>query len=356
MSRVSVALGERSYEIDIGPGRLGALGPEIAALGFRRVALVTNPVVEARWGRAARASLEGSGIRVDSLQVPDGEEAKSLRTLESLLGALLERRLDRTACIVALGGGVVGDLAGFAAAVYQRGIAFVQVPTTLLAQVDSSVGGKTGVNHRLGKNMIGAFWQPRRVLIDTDTLSTLPPRELRAGFAEVAKYGLIRDAGFFSWLEGNLERVLGLDPEAIGHAIEVSCRTKAAVVGADERETGERALLNLGHTFGHAIEAGLGYGPWLHGEAVAAGMVLAARFSQRLGWLATSDVARVEALLARAGLPVEPPALGAQRWLELMGRDKKVAHGQLRLVLLRSIGDAVVTADFDAAALEALLP
>jgi 3-dehydroquinate synthase len=255
-----------------------------------------------------------------------------------------------------LGGGVVGDMAGFAAACYQRGVDFVQVPTTLLAQVDSSVGGKTGVNHPRGKNMIGAFHQPRAVIADTDTLATLPDRELAAGLAEVVKYGLIRDPAFFDWLEANRTRLLARDADALAEAIERSCRNKAEVVAADERESGQRALLNLGHTFGHAIEAGMGYGAWLHGEAVAAGMVLAAELSARLGWLDAEDVQRTRALLAGFALPVDPPtALGTERWLALMAVDKKVQAGQLRLVLLRGIGHAAVTGDFDPAVLRGLL-
>ncbi|MEO8134712.1 MAG: 3-dehydroquinate synthase, partial [Betaproteobacteria bacterium] len=241
--------------------------------------------------------------------------------------------------------GVIGDMAGFAAACYQRGVDFIQIPTTLLSQVDSSVGGKTGINHPLGKNMVGAFYQPRLVVIDTSTLSTLPERELRAGLAEVIKYGLIRDRDFFGWLETNINALLARDPEALAHAIEVSCRQKAGIVASDETEQGERALLNFGHTFGHAIEAGLGFGTWLHGEAIAAGMVMAARLSARLGWLRSSDVDRIVTLLAVAGLPTQAPVLGVDRYLELMLRDKKTVSGTLRLILLKAIGEAVVTAD-----------
>jgi 3-dehydroquinate synthase len=269
--------------------------------------------------------------------------------------ALVEGRMNRDACVVALGGGVVGDMAGFAAACYQRGVDYVQVPTTLLAQVDSSVGGKTGVNHPGGKNLIGAFHQPRAVIADTDALATLPPRELRAGLAEVIKYGLIADAGFLAWIEANLEALLRLDGAALAQAIRRSCEIKAEIVAEDEREHGRRALLNLGHTFGHAIETATGYGEWLHGEAVGAGMLMAADLSCRLGWLESTDVERVRTLLARAGLPTAAPPIGAHRALELMGMDKKVLAGRIRLVLMRSVGDGVVAGDYPADALRATL-
>ena len=269
---------------------------------------------------------------------------------------LLAARLDRKSAVLALGGGVVGDIAGFAAATYQRGISFIQVPTTLLAQVDSSVGGKTGVNHPLGKNMIGAFYQPELVVIDTSTLATLPLRELRAGLAEVIKYGLIRDRDFFAWLEANAQALLARDPAAMAHAIEVSCRHKAEVVANDETEQGERAMLNLGHTFGHAIEAGLGFGTWLHGEAVAAGTVMAARLSARLGWLPEPEVDRIASLLSAVGLPIEGPAFGADRYLELMAHDKKVIAGIMRLILLRAMGEGVVVSDAPVGDVRAVLP
>ena len=274
--------------------------------------------------------------------MPDGEAHKSLATLNDVLTRLLELRAERSTTMIALGGGVVGDLAGFAAAIYQRGMPFVQVPTTLLAQVDSSVGGKTAVNHPLGKNMIGAFWQPRAVLIDTACLRTLPERELAAGIAEVVKTAAIRDEGFFAWLEREMEPLAAREPDALAHAILASCRIKADVVAADERETGERALLNFGHTFGHAIETAAGYGTWLHGEAVAAGMVLASRLSTRVCGLPAADAERLVALLARARLPLAPPAMPLARWLDLMGRDKKVEAGRLRFVLLEALGRAVV--------------
>ena len=259
---------------------------------------------------------------------------------------MLAKRCDRKTTVIALGGGVVGDVAGFAAATYQRGVAYIQIPTTLLSQVDSSVGGKTAINHPLGKNMIGAFYQPRLVLSDISTLRTLPERELSAGLAEVVKHGAIMDADFFSWLEENMERLMARDADALGYAVEQSCRAKAEIVAADEREEGRRAILNFGHTFGHAIEAGLGFGTWLHGEAVSAGMLLAADLSMRQGDISESDVSRLTKVLKRAGLPVQAPSLGAERYRELMGYDKKVQRGKLRLILLKSIGEAYLTADF----------
>jgi 3-dehydroquinate synthase len=279
--------------------------------------------------------------------LPDGEEHKNWQTLNSIFDALLSNRCERKSTIIALGGGVVGDLAGFAAASYQRGVPFIQVPTTLLAQVDSSVGGKTAINHPLGKNMIGAFYQPRMVLADTAILSTLPDRELSAGLAEVIKYGLIMDLPFLGWLEANMDNLNRREPGALAYAVTRSCENKAAVVAADERETGRRALLNLGHTFGHAIEAGLGFGIWLHGEAVAAGTVLAARLSERMGFLTANDVERISRLFVRAGLPIAAPSLGQDRYLELMGHDKKIENGRLRLILLRSLGEAFMTTEFD---------
>jgi 3-dehydroquinate synthase len=317
--------------------------------------IVSNPVVAAHWLAPLRASLSAAGIACESILVPDGETHKSWATLHDLLTRLLEVHAERSTTLVALGGGVVGDLTGFAAAIYQRGMPFVQVPTTLLAQVDSSVGGKTGVNHPLGKNMIGAFHQPRAVVIDTDCLSTLPDRELAAGLAEVVKTAAIRDVPFFEWLETNVPRIKARDADALVHVVAESCRIKAEIVGADEREEGERALLNFGHTFGHAIETGVGYGEWLHGEAVAAGMVLAAELSQRLGLIAGADVERLRALLQRAGLPVDAPRLGVDRYVALMSRDKKVVAGAIRFVLLRGLGDAFVAADIPRGMLESLL-
>ena len=279
------------------------------------------------------------------LLIPDGETHKNWNTLHDLVTRLLEMQAERSTTLVALGGGVVGDVAGFAAAIYQRGMRFVQIPTTLLAQVDSSVGGKTAVNHPLGKNMIGAFHQPDAVLIDIDCLATLPARELAAGLAEVVKYGAIRDAAFFAWLESHLDRLLAREPAALEEAVAVSCRIKAGIVAADERETGERALLNFGHTFGHAIEAAQGYGNWLHGEAVAAGMVIAARLSQRRGMLPAGDAERLVDLLRRSGLPVAAPSLPLARWMSLMAQDKKVAEGAIRFILLEALGWAVIAGD-----------
>jgi 3-dehydroquinate synthase len=345
MKTLHVELGERGYPIFIGSGLLASsdlLGGHI--LG-RQVMVVTNETVAPLYLSQILGRL--GGFHAEALVLPDGERFKTLDTVQRIYDELLRKRFDRGATLVALGGGVIGDMVGFAAATYQRGVNFLQIPTTLLAQVDSSVGGKTGVNHPLGKNMIGAFYQPRCVLIDTDTLATLDDRQLRAGAAEVVKYGLIRDEPFFVWLEGNTTGLLARDSAILVHAIERSCQNKTAVVAADERESGSRALLNLGHTFGHAIEAGLGYGCWLHGEAVAAGMAMAADLSQRLGWLSASDRRRVDDLLAAAGLPTRcPEALDSGRMLDLMAVDKKILDGRLRLVLLRGIGKAVVASDF----------
>jgi len=356
MRTLDVELGERSYPIHIGAGTLREAGRLLASrLPSSRLIIVSNPVVAAHWLAPLRASLASAGIAAETLLVPDGEAHKSWQTADDVLTRLLEQKAERTTTIVALGGGVVGDLAGFAASIYQRGVPFVQIPTTLLAQVDSSVGGKTGVNHALGKNMIGAFYQPRAVLIDTDCLSTLPDRELSAGLAEVIKYGAIREPAFFDWLEANVDALLARDPSALMHAIGESCRIKAAVVAGDERETGARAILNFGHTFAHAIEAAAGYGTWLHGEAVAAGMVLAADLSRRVTGLAADDAARIALLVARARLPEKPPAIPKSRWLELMGRDKKTVGGALRFVLLEALGRAVVRTGVDEATLGAVI-
>jgi 3-dehydroquinate synthase len=356
METLNVSLGERSYPIHVGRGLIAQAGALLTpSLPQPRVVILTNPVVSALLLAPLRASLSAAGVGSESIVVPDGEAFKSWATLQDVLTRLLEQKVERSTTLVALGGGVVGDLAGFAAAIYQRGMPFVQVPTTLLAQVDSSVGGKTGINHPLGKNMIGAFHQPRAVVIDTDCLATLPERELAAGLAEVIKTAAIRDRAFFEWLEGNIARLVARDADALVHAVVESCRIKAAVVAVDERESGERALLNLGHTFGHAIEAGVGYGEWLHGEAVAAGMVLAARLSERLSLFAGADVARLRSLLEQAGLPVEAPNLGADRYIALMRHDKKVAAGAIRFVLLRGIGDAFVTSDVPADMLRSIL-
>jgi 3-dehydroquinate synthase len=339
---LTVGLGERSYPIHIGRGLLER--PELFAphLGSRRAAVVTNEVVAPLYAPALERALEACGTRLFRVVIPDGEAEKRWETLDRVHGELLRAQADRKTVIVALGGGVVGDLAGFAAATYQRGVPFVQVPTTLLAQVDSSVGGKTGINHALGKNMVGAFHQPLAVIADTATLDTLPERELSAGLAEVIKYGAIDDVAFFAWLEENIERLRARDPDALAHAIGRSCEIKARIVALDEREAGVRALLNLGHTFGHAIETLEGYGTWLHGEAVATGMVMAARFSERLGRAPTGDALRLERLLRRAGLPVEPPAIAPDAWLDAMGRDKKNEAGRITLILLDRLGSAIV--------------
>jgi 3-dehydroquinate synthase len=348
MRRLNVSLADRSYPILIGAGLLSRIDLILPHLGRPRVALITNTTVAPLYMDLLRRGLEGAGVVVTPVIIPDGEAYKNWESLNLIYDAMLANRCDRGTTIVALGGGVIGDLAGFAAATYQRGVPFIQIPTTLLSQVDSSVGGKTGINHPRGKNMVGAFWQPRLVLADTDTLNTLPQRELASGMAEVIKYGLIRDLPFLDWLEANMTGLMARNGELLAHAIERSCANKAEVVAADELETakeGGRALLNLGHTFGHAIETGMGYGEWLHGEAVAAGTAMAAELSRRLGWLSSDDVARVESILTRAGLPVMGPALGAERYLELMSHDKKVVAGNLRLVLLRALAEAVTYAD-----------
>jgi 3-dehydroquinate synthase len=354
MKTLPLDLGDRSYPIYIGAGLLDR--PELLSrhIPGTRVAIVTNETVAPLYLARLRAHV--ASLKPVEVVLPDGEQHKTLQDLNRIFDVLLSGRCDRQTTVIALGGGVIGDMAGFAAASYQRGVPFIQVPTTLLAQVDSSVGGKTGVNHPLGKNMIGAFYQPRAVIIDTDTLNTLPDRELSSGLAEVIKYGLIRDPEFFAWLEINLDKLLARDPEALAYAIHRSCRNKAEVVAADERESGVRATLNLGHSFGHAIETGVGYGNWLHGEAIAAGMMMASDLSRRLKWLSAADVARIEKLIRRARLPVRAPGtLSTARFLELMAVDKKVLNGHLRLVLLKRLGEAVVTDDYPHAELEATL-
>jgi len=351
---LEVELGARSYPIFIGPNLIDNPDLYRPYVAGRQVMVVTNDLVGPLY--LARVKQALSAFSVAEVVLPDGEQYKTIEVWNRVFDALLAMRFGRDCTILALGGGVVGDMAGFAAAAYQRGVAFIQVPTTLLAQVDSSVGGKTGINHAAGKNMIGAFHQPRAVIADTATLNTLPDRELSAGIAEVIKYGLIRDPVFFDWLETNMARLLQRDSAALIHAIDRSCRNKAELVSADELEAGQRALLNLGHTFGHAIETGTGYGNWLHGEAVGAGMCMAADMSHRLGWIGAYDLARIRALIGAAGLPIDPPAnLGSERYLELMAIDKKVQDGRLRLVLLKAIGEAIVTGDFDTNALHATL-
>ncbi len=355
MQTLTVDLGDRSYPIHIGPGLLDRAELVVPHLAQKRAMVVTNTTIAPLYLARLTAALEGAGVTVAHVVLPDGEAYKNWETLNLVFDALLAGRAERKTTLIALGGGVIGDMTGFAAACYQRGVPFVQIPTTLLSQVDSSVGGKTGINHPLGKNMIGAFYQPKVVLADTDTLKTLPARELSAGLAEVIKYGLIRDAAFLAWLEANMTKLRALDPAAITHAIHRSCEIKAQVVAEDEREGGLRAILNLGHTFGHAIESGMGYGTWLHGEAVAAGMVLAAMASQRLGWLDAADVARTRAIVRAAGLPDAAPELPFETWLEYMGHDKKVEGGRLRFVLLKKLGEAVITGDVSEAVLREIL-
>ncbi|MEQ8857094.1 MAG: 3-dehydroquinate synthase [Pseudomonadales bacterium] len=351
---VRVELGERSYPIHIGQGLLGH--GELLREHIRggQVAVVSNDVVAPLYLRALQDAL-GDGYTVDVFLMADGERYKTLESYGRLMDFLLEHRHNRSTTLIALGGGVVGDLTGFAAATFQRGVDFIQVPTTLLAQVDSSVGGKTAVNHPRGKNMIGAFHQPRCVLADTSVFATLPDREYRAGLAEVVKYGVIRDAEFFTWLESAAAALKRRDPDALAHAVRRSCEIKAAVVAADEREGGLRAILNFGHTFGHAIETLTGYDKLLHGEAVAVGMVMAADLSARQGMLIAPDARRVKALLAALDLPVTPPQLAAADMCSAMGMDKKVLDGRLRLVLAEALGRVVVTEAIDQAALEATL-
>ena len=353
IERLDVELGERSYPILIGPGLLHESTLLDACVAARDLMIVTNDVVGPLYLETLLDSLAARRTAVVTL--PDGEAVKTLASVERIIDALVAERMNRDCALLALGGGVVGDIAGFAAACYQRGVAYVQLPTTLLAQVDSSVGGKTGVNHRGGKNLIGAFHQPRAVIADIETLQTLPPREYAAGLAEVVKYGLIHDAEFFGWLERNATDLLAREATALTHAIRRCCEVKAAIVSADEREAGLRAVLNFGHTFGHAIETAAGYGAWLHGEAVAAGMIMAAELSSRLDWLDPGTVERARRLLERFGLPVSAPGIGADRARELMGMDKKVERGRLRLVLLRGLGQAVVTADYSEPHLRATL-
>ena len=340
---LEVALGERSYPIHIGPDLLSRADLLLPHVSQKKAVVVTNETVAPLYLSRLCATLSSGGIEALPVILPDGEQFKSWEILNRIFDALLGARCERSTTLIALGGGVIGDMGGFAAACYQRGMPFIQVPTTVLSQVDSSVGGKTAINHPLGKNMIGAFYQPKLVLADISTLDTLPDRELKAGLAEVIKYGLIRDPEFFDWLEINLDKLLARNQEALVYAVRRSCANKAEVVAADERESGERALLNLGHTFGHAIETGMGYGEWLHGEAVAAGTLIAAELSCRLGWIDSGAVARIERLFVRAGLPVMGPRLGVDRYVELMSHDKKVLDGKLRLVLLRRIGKAVVS-------------
>jgi 3-dehydroquinate synthase len=355
MQTLQVTLGDRTYPIHIGRDLISQADLILPHLKRKQVAIVTNTTVAPLYLEKLTKPLRNAGISVVEIVLPDGEAYKNSATLNIIYDALLQSRCERSTTLIALGGGVIGDLTGYAAATYLRGVPFIQIPTTLLSQVDSSVGGKTGINHPLGKNMIGAFYQPKLVLADIDTLQTLPNRELSAGMAEVIKYGLIRDADFFDWLETSIDKLMALDEAVISYAIYRSCKNKAEVVAADEHEAGERALLNLGHTFGHAIENAMGYGVWLHGEAVAAGTMLAADLSQRMGWLSEAEFKRIYALLSASSLPLRAPNFGVEKYLDLMQSDKKVADGKIRLVLQQGIGKAVITSDYDTAKLKQTL-
>ena len=355
MQTLNVALGERAYPIFIGEHLLSKVDLVLPYLKRKQVAIVTNTTVAPLYMETLATPLREAGVSVIPIILPDGESYKNSETLNLIYDALLRNRCERTTTLIALGGGVIGDMTGYAAATFLRGVPFIQIPTTLLSQVDSSVGGKTGINHPLGKNMIGAFYQPKLVLADIATLFTLPERELSAGLAEVIKYGLIRDADFFTWIEENINALMNMDTDALAYAVYGSCKNKAEVVIADEHEQGERALLNLGHTFGHAIENAMGYGVWLHGEAVAAGTLLAADLSKRIGWLSEEDLQRIIAIFKAAKLPVKAPNLGVERYLELMGLDKKVKDGRIRLILQQSIAKAVVSDDYDTTLLQQTL-
>lgn len=343
MERITVTLGQRSYPITIAAGLFNDPASFMPLKAGEQIMLVTNQTLAPHYLDRVRNVLEQAGVLVDQVILPDGEQYKSFAVLEQVFTALLEKPHGRDTTLIALGGGVVGDLTGFAAACYQRGVRFIQVPTTLLSQVDSSVGGKTAVNHPLGKNMIGAFYQPASVVVDLDCLKTLPARELSSGLAEVIKYGIILDRKFFVWLENNIDALVALDMQALAYCIRRCCELKAKVVAADERESSLRALLNLGHTYGHAIEAEMGYGVWLHGEAVAAGMVMAAETARRLGLFSAANIERIKALLLRAGLPIcGPLEMEPESYLPHMMRDKKVLAGELRLVLPTAIGQAQI--------------
>jgi 3-dehydroquinate synthase len=350
--QLEVDLDDRSYPIYIGTGLIGQadlIGPHIAG---QSALVVTNNKVAPLYLEAVQQALDSRGIRHDQIILDDGEQTKTMASVESIIDLLLTNRHDRRTTVIALGGGVIGDIAGFAASIYQRGVNFIQIPTTLLSQVDSSVGGKTGVNHPLGKNMIGAFFQPQCVIADIDSFNTLPARELSAGLAEVIKYGLINDAEFFNWLEANLDELINLDQDLLSQAVLVSCQNKARVVELDERESGLRAILNLGHTFGHAIESTMGYGNWLHGEAVAAGMVMAIDLSIREGFIGEDVRQRSVALLKQAGLPVAPPSnITTDQFLDAMSIDKKNVDGKIKLVLLRTLGEALITDTYNHAEL-----
>ncbi len=354
MKELTVELKDKSYPIYIGSGLLKQKEILLKHIKSKQVVIVTNTTIAPLYLNDVLNSL--SGLQVEVVELPDGEQYKNIEHIEKIFDCLLEKKFSRNATLIALGGGVVGDMGGFAAACYQRGIPFIQIPTTVLAQVDSSVGGKTGVNHPLGKNMIGAFYQPQCVIADMDVLSTLDDKQLVAGIAEVIKYGLIRDLAFFEWLEDNMTLLLQRDKQALAYIIERSCINKAEIVAEDEFETGIRAILNLGHTFGHAIETGMGYGQYLHGEAVAIGMGYAADLSQRMGWLTGEDVERIVALLKSAGLPVEPPAdMTVEQFVDLMAVDKKNLDGNIRLILLKSIGKATLPISVEKTSLEQTL-
>ncbi len=345
MITLNVNLDERSYPIYIGKNLLDRHELLTRHIPGKSVLVVSNETVAPLYMAKVEAALDQ--FKYKTLVLPDGEQYKNGETLNKVYDCLLSNQFDRNSTLIALGGGVIGDITGYAAATYQRGVHLIQIPTTLLSQVDSSVGGKTGINHPLGKNMIGAFYQPQAVIADTETLHTLEDRELSAGIAEIIKYGIIRDPDFFKWLETNVDKVLNRNAVALAYAIDRSCKNKAEVVSADERESGQRALLNLGHTFGHAIETGMGYGNWLHGEAVASGMVMAARMSKQLGWINNDELDRIINLIERAHLPVNAPdKLTPDRFLELMAIDKKVSDGVLKLILIKAIGEAVITTDY----------
>ena len=348
IEQVAIDLGERSYRILVGAGLLDAAASWADSPESTQALVVTNTTVQPLYAHRLAHAIAARHRQVHVLALPDGEEHKNWQTLNRMFDELLARGCDRKTVLYALGGGVVGDMTGFAAACYMRGVPFVQVPTTLLAQVDSSVGGKTGINHPLGKNMIGAFYQPKLVVCDLDVLATLPPREFSAGLAEVIKYGPIADMDFYDWIEANIDRLVARDAKALAHAVKRSCEIKASVVGQDERESGLRAILNFGHTFGHAIEAGLGYGEWLHGEAVGCGMVMAARLSAQLGTVDEAFALRLERLVRRAGLPVRAPKLGHRRFVDLMRVDKKAEAGEIKFVLIERPGRAMVRGAPDA--------
>jgi len=345
---LTVDLGDRSYPIYIGTELIGDAELLSSHIHGSSALIVTNNTVGPLYLQRVEDALHNLKTRYDVVSLDDGEQFKTIDSVMTIIETLLTKRHDRQTTVIALGGGVVGDIAGFAASIYQRGVNFIQIPTTLLSQVDSSVGGKTGVNHPLGKNMIGAFYQPQCVIIDTSSLNTLPAREMSAGLSEVIKYGLIYDAAFFGWLEQNIQSLINRDSDLIAEAILVSCRTKAAVVEQDERESGLRAILNLGHTFGHAIEASMGYGNWLHGEAVATGMVMAADLSLRQGWVDESVKQRAVELFKQCTLPVKSPDdMTVEKYMNAMAIDKKTINGSIKFVLLEALGKAIVTSDYD---------